>query len=78
MNKRQAKKNLKKIMTHAIRNGRKEGMGIIVKTQDFVDKNGKSCSPYDEDARFIHLKRARIIKYKKNQMQKLHDIYKCK
>lgn len=66
MNKRQAKKKLKKTMLYIKKYARKDGVNIIIKSQDFVDKNGKSCDPNQEDARFITLKRPKYIikKYK--------------
>lgn len=41
--------------------GRRDGLSIIVKTQAYVDKNGKECDPLETpNARFIQLKRPKI------------------
>ena len=55
MNKRIAKKNLK------MQSGRGDGVSVIIKTQAYVDKNGKECDPLEApNARFIQLKRPKI------------------
>lgn len=60
MNKRIAKKNLKKAFKE-MESGRRDGLSIIVKTQAYVDKNGKECDPLETpNARFIQLKRPKI------------------
>lgn len=41
--------------------GRGDGVTVVIKTQAYVDKNGKECDPLETpNARFIHLKRPRI------------------
>ena len=40
---------------------RENGVSVIIKTQAYVDKNGKECNPLETpNARFIQLKRPRI------------------
>lgn len=65
MNKRQAKKHLKKVFMKS-KTSRKTGVGVAIITQGFVDKNGKKCSPNEEGARFIAFKRAQIRYYKRD------------
>ena len=37
---------------------RENGVSVIIKTQAYVDKNGKECNPLETpNARFIQLKR---------------------
>ena len=59
MTKRIAKKRYKKAlsaMKHPI-----PGMSaVMIINQTYVDKNGKTCDPMQEDARFITIKRPRI------------------
>jgi len=40
---------------------RGNGVSVIIKTQAYVDKNGKECDPLEApNARFIQLKRPKI------------------
>ena len=60
MNKRIAKKNLKKAFKE-MESSRGNGVSVIIKTQAYVDKNGKECNPLETpNTRFIHLKRPKI------------------
>lgn len=44
-----------------MQSGRGDGVSVIIKTQAYVDKNGKECNPLEtSNARFIHLKRPKI------------------
>ena len=41
-----------------MQSGRGDGVSVIIKTQAYVDKNGKECNPLETpNTRFIHLKR---------------------
>ena len=60
MNKRIAKKNLKKAFKE-MESSRGNGVSVIIKTQAYVDENGKECDPLETpNARFIQLKRSKI------------------
>lgn len=59
MNKRQAKKYLKKILQ-----GMRKGEPIAIINQGLVDKNGKPCDLKAEGARLICYRRPRIKRYK--------------
>lgn len=60
MNKRIAKKKFKKAL-RKMESGRGDGVSVVIKTQTYVDRNGKECDPLETpNARFIHLKRPRI------------------
>lgn len=44
-----------------MQSGRGDGVSVIIKTQAYVDKNGKECNPLETpNTRFIHLKRPKI------------------
>ena len=69
MNKRIAKKNLKKAFKEMESRlgrifsviSRGNGVSVIIKTQAYVDKNGKECDPLETpNTRFIQLKRPKI------------------
>lgn len=60
MNKRIAKKNLKRAFKE-MESSRGNGVSVIIKTQAYVDENGKECDPLETpNARFIQLKRPKI------------------
>ena len=60
MNKRIAKKNLKKAFKE-MESSRGNGVSVTIKTQAYVDKNGKECDPLETlNTRFTQLKRPKI------------------
>ena len=60
MNKRIAKKKLKQALA-AMETGRKDGFSVMIKTQAYVDQNGKECDPLETpNARYLHLRRPKI------------------
>ena len=60
MNKRIAKKKLKQALK-AMETGRQDGFSVMIKTQMYVDENGKECDPLETpNSRFIYLKRPKI------------------
>lgn len=60
MNKRIAKKNFKKVFKE-MESIRGNGVSVIIKTQVYVNENGKECDPLEtQNARFIQLKRPKI------------------
>ena len=64
MNKRQSKKKLKKGL-ELIKSARRDGYGIVIKTQMYVDENGRECDPNHPNARFRKI-RPQISYYKAN------------
>lgn len=65
MNKRQAKKELKKAV-NAILHGRKNGISVSIQTHGVIDENGKECDPMTTiGARYIQFKKPKI-KYHKH------------
>lgn len=60
MNKRQAKKRLKKAI-EMMKTSRKSGQGIYIKTQAYVDRYGRECDPMNGHGQFIILKRPKIL-----------------
>lgn len=68
MNKRIAKKKLKKVMS-IMTHGSKNGVSVIIKNQAYVDKNGKECNPLENPGgRFILLKRPKIQYFRKKKI----------
>ncbi len=51
MNKRQSKKKMDKLF-NVMMNARKNNTGVMVRSQIFVDLNGKECTPMEKGARF--------------------------
>lgn len=59
MNKRIAKKNIKKAL-EVMKTSRKTGIGVTIINQICVDKNGKPCDAMEKGSRLITLKRPKI------------------
>lgn len=59
MNKRQAKKRYKKAVEF-LKAARKEGVGVSITNQIYVDENGKKCDAPQKGGRLIMLKRPQI------------------
>lgn len=59
MNKRQAKKRLKKAI-EVMKTSCKSGYEIFIKNQAYVDKYGRECDPTNCFGRLIILKRPKI------------------
>lgn len=59
MNKRIAKKNIKKA-SEVMKTSRKTGIGVAIINQITVDKNGQPCDAMESGSRLIRLKRPRI------------------